>query len=109
MANPIVVENQKPGTPQSVWDAPASNQIEGFATQISTDNGGGPIPLSAGVREITVELALTLLPHPQYVIDLALHRMSGMTIDWVERAAQFAALNVAEQGSDSYPWHVVRG
>jgi lipopolysaccharide transport system ATP-binding protein len=79
------------------------------ATAISTDNGGGPIRLGAGVREVSVELALTLLPHPQYVIDLALHRMSGLTVDWVERAAQFAALNVAEQGPDSYPWHVVRG
>jgi VCBS repeat-containing protein len=37
--NPIVLENQKPGTPRSVWDAPASNQIEGFATQFSVDNG----------------------------------------------------------------------
>jgi len=38
-SNTIVLENQKPGTPKSVWDAPASNQIEGFATQISVDNG----------------------------------------------------------------------
>ncbi|EJL33387.1 hypothetical protein PMI01_02187, partial [Caulobacter sp. AP07] len=37
--NPIVLENQKPGTPRSVWDAPSSNQIEGFATQFSVDNG----------------------------------------------------------------------
>ncbi len=37
--NPIVLENQKPGTPRNVWDAPASNQIEGFATQFSVDNG----------------------------------------------------------------------
>ncbi len=37
--NRIVIENQKPGTPKSVWDAPASNQIEGFATQFSVDNG----------------------------------------------------------------------
>ncbi|KRA67199.1 hypothetical protein ASD89_03030 [Caulobacter sp. Root656] len=40
MDNPIVLENQKPGTPRDVWDAPASNQIEGFATQFSVDNGG---------------------------------------------------------------------
>ncbi|SFJ89220.1 N,N-dimethylformamidase beta subunit family domain-containing protein [Caulobacter sp. UNC279MFTsu5.1] len=37
--NPIVLENQKQGTPRSVWDAPSSNQIEGFATQFSVDNG----------------------------------------------------------------------
>ncbi|HKP77733.1 MAG TPA: N,N-dimethylformamidase beta subunit family domain-containing protein, partial [Phenylobacterium sp.] len=39
MADRILLENQKPGTPQSVWDAPASNQIEGFPTQFSVDNG----------------------------------------------------------------------
>lgn len=37
--NAIVVENEKPGTPQSVWDAPATNQIEGFATDISVNHG----------------------------------------------------------------------
>ncbi|CAN7457448.1 DUF4082 domain-containing protein [Phenylobacterium sp. LjRoot219] len=38
-SNTILLENQKPGTPKSVWDAPASNQIEGFATDFSVDNG----------------------------------------------------------------------
>ncbi|CAN7457392.1 DUF4082 domain-containing protein [Phenylobacterium sp. LjRoot219] len=38
-SNTILLENQKPGTPKSIWDAPASNQIEGFATQFSVDNG----------------------------------------------------------------------
>lgn len=37
--NPIVIENQKPGTARAIWDAPASNQIEGFATDISVDTG----------------------------------------------------------------------
>ena len=37
--NPIVIENMKPGTPESVWDAPATNQIEGFATDISVNHG----------------------------------------------------------------------
>jgi hypothetical protein len=38
-----------------------------------------------------------------------MHLQSGLTIDWVERAAQFAALNVAERGNDTYPWSTVRG
>jgi hypothetical protein len=39
-ANPIVVENQKPGTPDSVWNAPTSpDEIEGFATDISVNHG----------------------------------------------------------------------
>lgn len=40
--NPIVAENQLPGTPPSVWDVPANNVnpgIEGFATSISVDQG----------------------------------------------------------------------
>ena len=41
--NPIVLENEKPGTPKSVWwvDPGAnSNTIEGFTTAISTNVGG---------------------------------------------------------------------
>ncbi len=44
-ANKIVTENQKAGTPQSVWAIHGSiasegnSQIEGFATQISTNAG----------------------------------------------------------------------
>ena len=38
--NRIVLENQKVGTARAIWDAPSSNQIEGFATNISVDNGG---------------------------------------------------------------------
>ena len=43
--NPIVLENQQPGTPQSTWAIHGSisnqgdSQIEGFATQISTNAG----------------------------------------------------------------------
>jgi hypothetical protein len=37
--NPIVTENQKAGVSSAIWDAPISNQIEGFATDISVDNG----------------------------------------------------------------------
>ncbi|MCA6117922.1 DUF4082 domain-containing protein [Bradyrhizobium sp. WSM 1738] len=39
--NPIVLENQKQGTPQSVWDidGAGSSNIEGFATDISVNVG----------------------------------------------------------------------
>ena len=39
--NPIVLENQKQGNPQSEWDidGAGSSNIEGFATDISVDNG----------------------------------------------------------------------
>ncbi|WP_299363849.1 N,N-dimethylformamidase beta subunit family domain-containing protein [uncultured Paracoccus sp.] len=35
----ILQENQKPGVAKSIWDADATNQIEGFATDISVDTG----------------------------------------------------------------------
>ncbi len=39
--NPIVLENQKQGNPESEWgiDGAGSSNIEGFATDISVDNG----------------------------------------------------------------------
>jgi hypothetical protein len=80
-----------------------------IVTALSSDGGAPLLRLEPGKHEITVELDLTLLPHPQYVIDVAMHLLSGLTIDWVERAAQFAALNVAESGADNYPWQTVRG
>ena len=40
MANPIVCENSKPGSPQSEWLGDASTSIEGFATDMSVDAGG---------------------------------------------------------------------
>ena len=35
----ILDENTKVGTPKSYWDAPHSDQIEGFTTDISYDIG----------------------------------------------------------------------
>src|SRR5262245_53297154 len=39
--NPIVTENQLPGTPQSVWDISGAGDqsIQGFATDISVNQG----------------------------------------------------------------------
>ncbi len=39
--NPVVAENQLPGTPQSVWDVPGAGDatIQGFATDISVNQG----------------------------------------------------------------------
>ena len=42
VTNPIVLENQKPGTPQSVWQVDPgqdSTKLEGFTTAISTNIG----------------------------------------------------------------------
>ena len=39
MTNAIVEENLKQGTPREIWDAPPSDQIEGFATDMSVNHG----------------------------------------------------------------------
>src|ERR1700740_1912748 len=40
-ANPVVCENQLPGTPQSTWDVSSySSTIEGFADPFSVNIGG---------------------------------------------------------------------
>src|SRR5262245_54113809 len=38
-ANPIVTENARAGTPQSYWNVPHSDQIEGFTTDFSVNAG----------------------------------------------------------------------
>ncbi len=40
VANPVVCENSKPGTPPSEWFTTSDESIQGFATDISTDVGG---------------------------------------------------------------------
>ena len=43
VVNATLLENQKPGTPESVWEiAPGANSqlIQGFTTSISTNVGG---------------------------------------------------------------------
>ena len=45
----------------------------------------------------------------EYVLDVALHHSTGITVDHVEDAFRFTALNAARTGEDHYPWNVVRG
>ena len=45
----------------------------------------------------------------EYSLTLAVHRRSGVTLDFLEQALGFSVLNAAETGGDHYPWPVVRG
>ena len=74
----------------------------------NTDGDGETLTFEPGMREITVEIEPSLLPN-EFVVDIAMHHGWGLTIDWVERAARFTALNVARSSGDHYPWNVVRG
>jgi hypothetical protein len=50
-----------------------------------------------------------LLPG-DFQVDVGLHRINGLTLDFVERTLTFSALNVApDGGGDRWPWNVVRG
>jgi lipopolysaccharide transport system ATP-binding protein len=74
----------------------------------SIDGGKPPAYFPRGRYSVAVGIDVILLPR-QYMIDLAIHHRDGLTIDWVERTMDFTVLNVAETGSDYYPWSQVRG
>jgi lipopolysaccharide transport system ATP-binding protein len=74
----------------------------------SIDRERPPVRLDAGRQEISAELDASLLPG-EFAIDVAIHRTDGNTIDFVQGALRFTALNAAEHGTDHYPWNVVRG
>ena len=78
------------------------------ATIQSSDRGGDPLRLVAGLNQISVEVAITMLPG-EFVFDVALHRAAGVTADFVFRALRFTALNIPDETEASYPWPVVRG
>lgn len=73
------------------------------ATLTSLDRGADPISVGKGWWELEVEVNLTFQPG-EYSLDVALHHWveSKLTIDWVERAVSFPALDVPESGQDHY-------
>jgi Wzt C-terminal domain len=74
----------------------------------NTDGGGAMLSFKPGLNEITAEIDTSLLP-AEFVVDVAMHHARGLTIDWIERATGFTALNVARDSDDRYRWNVVRG
>jgi lipopolysaccharide transport system ATP-binding protein len=78
---------------------------DGFrvATATSLDGGRPALNLEPGLWEVRGRLAVVLQPG-QYAIDVMLHHWdtSKLTIDWVERALTFAALDVSAVGPDHY-------
>jgi lipopolysaccharide transport system ATP-binding protein len=79
-----------------------------IATAQSIDREQPPATLRRGVHEVTATIEVDLLPG-EFMLDVGLHRMTGATIDWVERLLRFTALNAAEHGDDCYRWAGVRG
>jgi len=74
-----------------------------IVTATTLDRGGSPLSFDRGKWEIDVEVETALLPH-EYQIDLAVHHWldSKLTIDWVEGALTFRALDVGTDAADHY-------
>jgi homopolymeric O-antigen transport system ATP-binding protein len=79
-----------------------------IATSYNIEGGQEPLDLSAGVYKISVDLKVTFLPQ-RYTLDVFVVHSDGGDIDVINRTLEFEALGVAEQGTDHYPWSVVRG
>ncbi len=79
---------------------------------VTVQNVDGDRPLlklEPGTHVIRARIETTLLPG-ELAIDVGMHRLIGLTMDFVERALTFTALNVAyDGGEDRWPWAVVRG
>jgi len=58
-------------------------------------------PMEPGFCEIQVDLEANLLPN-RYVIDVFIHALGGLTIDWVTHALQFTVMDVTKAGDESY-------
>ncbi len=72
------------------------------------DGDGELVGLAPGTHEVRARLDVTLLPG-EFTVDVGLHKIDGLTLDFVERTLTFTALNVAAEGEDRWPWNTVRG
>ena len=86
------------------------SSAEGFriVNAQSVDEKGTTLQFQKGANEVTVELDLTLLPG-EYNLEIALQTIGGLTVDMVERALTFTALNITYKGVQPYLWDEVRG
>ncbi|HEX3976544.1 MAG TPA: ABC transporter ATP-binding protein [Solirubrobacteraceae bacterium] len=72
------------------------------------DRDGTPFALDPGTYEIVAWLGVPFLPG-EFQIDIAMHRLVGLTLDLVEAVLSFSVLNTTLDDSYHYPWAVVRG
>jgi lipopolysaccharide transport system ATP-binding protein len=79
-----------------------------LATAESIDFGRPPVDLPPGWHEVSAELSVTLLPH-EFNVAVGIHRMTGATIDWVDRAHSLRALHIDRSGKDRYQWPEASG
>jgi lipopolysaccharide transport system ATP-binding protein len=66
-----------------------------------------PLCVEVGEYEISIRSEQILFPG-HYSVLIAAHHVSGLTIDWIERALDFEVLNTDQQSELHHPW-TVRG
>jgi lipopolysaccharide transport system ATP-binding protein len=71
-----------------------------IVTAFNTDGGREPMRLDAGVHELRAELNPDLLPG-EFLLDLAVHDVTGATLDMVERVLQFG-VSVSDGERETY-------
>jgi lipopolysaccharide transport system ATP-binding protein len=85
----------------------SSEGVQAVTAQ-SIDFGRPPADLPPGWQEVTAELSVGLLPH-EYNVGVGVHRMTGATIDWVDRAHRLRILHHDRTGEDRYQWPEATG
>ncbi len=76
----------------------------------NVDREGALLKLAPGRHEIRARFDSTTLLPGEFTIDVGMHQLIGLTMDFVEQALTFTALNTAHDGGeDRWPWAVVRG
>jgi lipopolysaccharide transport system ATP-binding protein len=104
----LVVESLEPIADAVFEVGVSSADGQRVLTAQSIDRERPADALMAGMNHVAVELSTTLLP-TEYTLDVGVHRLSGVTMDYLEQVVAFTGLNVAESGRDHYPWPGVRG
>ena len=95
--------------PEAAFEIGITSIDGGRLVTVQSIDGDRPATaLEPGVHEVTAWVDLTLLPN-EYTVDVSVHTITGITMDWLERVLRFAALNEARAGGDHYRWPKVRG
>jgi lipopolysaccharide transport system ATP-binding protein len=86
----------------------SSLEGERIVTVQNIDFDGAPVALSRGLYTVVVKIPMGMLPG-EFVLDIAVHHISGTTADHVQRALRFTTLDASADGADYYRWPAIRG
>jgi len=67
------------------------------------EHGQAGLVFGEGSHRVEIEMRSVVFPG-SYSINLGVHQMNGLTIDWVEKAAEFEIQNAPSNSSFHHPW-----